>query len=311
MSSESSNQKDELLSFEFTKTLDHIIERVWYVLRDASISTALFPNESCPLIVQPGNNTWTVNNEFYGQVSSFGDFVGKCLKVKNFPQMKKIRWEIHPKDKELFTFHFQYQLFKITEKDSTVLLWKITFLHKEGYYECKKEEEKLTKMWEEYTKNINCVLNSSPMNLFQFEAGVITASMKSIWEFITDLSKLKKIAPLIPLDCEDCCNLASTPGTVKKITRDNGQNYFYIKTLKSDRRPNWNKWVVIFQMYGGEPKIPMQTVVITLTKINYEECHIASFHEFKEPASLEYLKKLSDAKKYVIASIKDYLENYS
>ena len=79
----------------------------------------------------------------------------------------------------------------------------------------------------------------------------------------------------------------------------------------SDRRPNWNKWVVIFQMYGGEPKIPMQTVVITLTKINYEECHIASFHEFKEPASLEYLKKLSDAKKYVIASIKDYLENYS
>ena len=91
MSSESSNQKDELLSFEFTKTLNHIIERVWYVLRDASISTALFPNESCPLIVQPGNNTWTVNNEFYGQVSSFGDFVGKCLKVKNFPQMKKIR----------------------------------------------------------------------------------------------------------------------------------------------------------------------------------------------------------------------------
>ena len=60
--------------------------------------------------------------------------------------MKKIRWEIHPKDKDLFTFHFQYQLFKITEKDSTVLLWKIQFLNKEGYNECKKEEDKLKKV---------------------------------------------------------------------------------------------------------------------------------------------------------------------
>ena len=142
MSSESSNSKEELHSFEFTKTLNHIIERVWYVLRDASISSALFPNECCPLIVQPGTNTWTVNNEFYGQFSSFGDFIGKCLKVKNFPQMKTIRWEIHPKDKELLTFHFQYQLFKITEKDPTVLLWTTKFLHKEGYNESKKEEKK-------------------------------------------------------------------------------------------------------------------------------------------------------------------------
>ena len=311
MSSESSNSNEEPLSFEFTKTLNHIIERVWYVLRDASVSSALFPNDCCPLIVKPGNNTWTVNNEFYGQISSFGDFVGKCLKVKNFPQMKKIRWEIHPKDKKLFIFHFQYQLFKITEKNSTVLLWKINFLNKEGYTECKKEEGKLNKMWEEYTKNINYILNSSPMNLFQFEAGVITTSMKSIWEFITNISKIKKIAPLVPFDCEDHFSLAAPPGSVTKVTSENGQKFFYIKTVKSDKRPNWNKWVVVFLMYGGEPKIPLQTVVITITKINYEECHFASFHEFKEPASLEYLKGLSDMKKYVIASIKDYLENYS
>ena len=42
-------------------------------------------------------------------------------------------------------------------------------------------------------------VNSSSLILFQFEAGVISASMENIWSLLTDLSQLKKIAPLIPL----------------------------------------------------------------------------------------------------------------
>lgn len=92
----------------------------------------------------------------------------------------------------------------------------------------KKKKKKITKMWDDYTKNINYILNSSPLNLFQFEAGVITTSMKSIWEFMTDLSKVKKIAPLIPFDCEDDCNLAAPPGTVTKLTSENGKKYHFL-----------------------------------------------------------------------------------
>lgn len=296
--------------FEFAKVINHIIDRVWYLVRDASISSALFPDDSCPLIVKPGNNTWTINNEFYGKVTELGDFVGKCLKVQNFPQMKKIKWRIKTSEQKII-FDFEYQLFKITESDSSVLFWKIEFLDEEGYSKFQNSKEKLTKIWENYTKKINEVLVTSPMNLFQFEAGVIASKMKNIWEFMTDLHKLKKIAPLMKIDCEDTdCNLAAPPGTIMKVTANGGKDFFMIKTIKCDKRPNWNKWLLVFEIFGGQPKIPHQIALSTLTKINYEECHLASFHEFREPATMEYIKYLSEEKKYIIGSVKDYLENY-
>ena len=137
--------------FEFAKVINHIIDRVWYLVRDASISSALFPDDSCTLIVKPGNNTWTINNEFYGKVTELGDFVGKCLKVQNFPQMKKIKWRIKTSEQKII-FDFEYQLFKITESDSSVLFWKIEFLDEEGYSKFQNSKEKLTKIWENYTK---------------------------------------------------------------------------------------------------------------------------------------------------------------
>ena len=194
----SKNQKKEY-HFEYIATLNHIMERVWYVLRDASLSANIFPNECCPLIVKPGSNTWTVNNEFYGKAPMLGDFIGKCIKVENFPQMKVIKWEMRPKNKAYEPFTFKYQLFKITEKESTVFLWKIHFRSYESYQKYKEDKQNVDKIWKEYTSNINKLLNSSSLILFQFEAGVISASMENIWSLLTDLSQLKKIAPLIPL----------------------------------------------------------------------------------------------------------------
>lgn len=312
MSSVPSKNQKEVYNFEYITTFNHIMERVWYVLRDASISTSLFPNECCPLIVKPGINTWTVNNEFYGKAPFLGDFIGKCIKVQNFPQMKQIKWEIRPKNKLYSPFTFKYQLFKITQKESTVFLWKTHFNNIESYQKFITDKMHVDKIWVEYTANINKMLNSSPLSLFQFEAGVISSSMKNIWGFLTNLSELKKIAPLIPLDCDGHNNdLASPPGTIIKMSLNNGQEYFFIKTVKHDNRPHWNKWIVIFDVFGGEPKVPYQKCIINITKINSDECHISTLHDFKEPASMEYMKFLSDTKKYIIASLKDYLENYN
>ena len=127
-----------------------------------------------------------------------GDFIGKCIKVENFPQMKVIKWEMRPKNKAYEPFTFKYQLFKITKK-STVFLWKIHFRSYESYQKYKEDKQNVDKIWKEYTSNINKLLNSSSLILFQFEAGVISASMENIWSLLTDLSQLKKIAPLIPL----------------------------------------------------------------------------------------------------------------
>ena len=51
-------------------------------------------------------------------------------------------------------------------------------------------------------------------------------------------------------------NLASPPGTIFTISCNNGREFLYVKTLRHDNRPHWNKWIIIFDIYGGEPKIP-------------------------------------------------------
>ena len=42
---------------------------------------------------------------------------------------------------------------------------------------------------------IEKILESEPINLFQFESGIIRAKMKDIWNLLTDFNKLTAIAP--------------------------------------------------------------------------------------------------------------------
>ena len=136
--------------------------------------------------------------------------------------------------------------------------------------------------------------------------------MDKVWGFLTDFSQLKKIAPLMRLDCENPNTILSpNVGEEIKVSVDNHSSNVYLKTLKYDTRKNWNKWIFCYQIYSGSIKIPTQIICMALSKVNANECQIAVFTDFKEPATSDYIKSLSIQKKYVIKSVKDYLENYN
>ena len=307
----SSESKEKSISIEKTFTFQHRIDRVWYVIRDVSLICILKPDVHFPFIVKDGKDSWNVQSEFMGKKDEKEEeFTGKCIEMKNFPQYKKIIWDITTKSGK--TLQFQYQLFQVTEDDATILLYKLKFKTKENYLEFKeKTKGSFEKDFKDLMEKINTTLSESSMNLFQYEGGVITGKMEDIWDLITNISKLKKIAPLINLDGdEDTNELPSKPGDISKITYDNKKGYSLAKTLIYDKRKNWNKSVFGFEAFYGEPKIPFQKVIMTLTKINNEECHISLFHDFKECATKEVITNLSSQKKYIIKCIKDYLENY-
>lgn len=52
---------------------------------------------------------------------------------------------MRPKNKAYEPFTFKYQLFKITEKESTVFLWKIHFRSYESYQKYKEDNKTLIK----------------------------------------------------------------------------------------------------------------------------------------------------------------------
>lgn len=299
-------------TIEYSYQINHSISRVWVIIRDAAASSLLICEDHFPIIITKGKETWTVGTEFCGKMKQFGEYYGKCIKVKNFPQIKKLKWEI--KSSRLHSpITYESQLYKAEEdEDRTILLIKLKFYEQESYNSYLLAKEQYEKLNDNFINKINVALTDSTLNLYQYEAGLIYSSMEKIWEFVTNLISLKKIAPLIRMDCDNEDETYSIiPGEEKKISIDNHKGYYITKTLKYDKRKSWNKWIFCYTIVSGEPKVPRQLIFITLSKINSNECQLSFFNEFKEPAKSEFIKGLSNQKKYIIQSIKDYLENYN
>lgn len=294
---------------EFTKTFNHNIDRVFYIIREASIITSLIPDKTCPLILKHGNNSWTIGSIFISKTNLFGEYNGRCVKSYNYPQKKKIAWEISVNN--IPKVILSYNLYKITVKDSTALMLKVKILNEETYTKYITHKNTLNNFWNTFIMKVNIILSDTNLNLFSFEACVINSTMEKIWNLVCNLSNLKKIAPSISLDCEDAnISLDVSPETEITISSNNHKHTLNVKVIKIDKKNTWNKWRLSFEIKGVSNIIPTQVVFITVVKINENECQLAVFHNFKEASSKEYLQTLQDEKKYILYSIKDYLENY-
>ena len=155
-------------------------------------------------------------------------------------------------------------------------------------------------------------MESEPINLFQFESGIIRAKMKDIWNLLTDFNKLTAIAP--NNNCLPNVNIGNLkPG--EKVTSYGhccGRNYEIDITLEyKDERPCWNKWLFVLLISGGVPKKhPKHTVIIELTKISEEECQLIFVSKFHESIDTKTFQDISRRKKYLLFSLKDYFDNF-
>jgi hypothetical protein len=299
-----------LNEIEFSFSVPHNISRLWYIIRDANLTTLLCPDFFLPLIITKGKDAWGIGTEFQGRTSSSIPFIGKCTKYKSFAQIKKLSWLVYLPHSKLNPFYYEYTLYKVTEDDSSVLLITIRATNID---ELNRLEVFFTKknFFEIVLQRINILMNQSCLNLFQFEGVVIESNMEIIWKFLTHLDQLKKIAPSIPFDGEsDNQVIPDTIGNESLLYLHNHTSYVRIKTIKYDTRNNWDKWVVLFRVVESHPVIPKHETLITVNKINKDECHVSWFHDFKEPAAYDFLKVLSSQKKYILQMLQDYLENY-
>ena len=92
----------------------------------------------------------------------------------------------------------------------------------------------------------------------------------------------------------------------------NIDGYIEIKLNSKENQHNWNEWSFSYSIIGGEPfNIAKQTVFVQLTKINKYETQLSVYTKIYQKITMQMLKNLSEKKKYVILSIKDYFENFS
>ena len=154
-------------------------------------------------------------------------------------------------------------------------------------------------------ERIDKILKESSNDLIQYESGVISSSMEDIWDFITNFNKLKMITPLIKFNCYEDIK-ESNFGDILFLNLENKK--LNIKILVKNKNEKWNKWIYLLKIMKGDNKNPMQKLIVELTKINQSDCQLILLTKFDECTNNDYIQKISEEKKYIIKSIKDYLE---
>lgn len=285
------------------------IERVWFWIRDAKLLNIIANKGSTPIEVTKGVDTWTLGNEFKGELISISKYKAICVESESLPFFKRLKWEFHLTELNKVITQ-SLSLYKGTENDTTVSLWRIEFpirlvdlLITEG------KTEKINECrnnFYEALHSIEKILRESSINLSQYEGGVIHAPMKSVWDFIINSESMKQISDSLNITIE--AHKDVHVGGMVRINTMNNNGYYLATITKVDCKLNPNKWVIGFEVFESEPKIPFQEACITLIKVNQQECHLAFFNEFREPTSPELLQSVSKNKKIFIELIKCYVE---
>ena len=167
------------------------IERVWLIVKNFDLLALINNKGNYPCISDKGQDTWIIGNEFKGNLFGLFPFKARVEKCVNLPDMKKIKWLFNIKNKDYLLI--KIELFKVTEDNTCALYMKIK-LENTQYL------KKVEKIFKDETptllfKNIEEILEKEPINLFQYESGIINAKMEEVWNIVTNFNSLSAIAP--------------------------------------------------------------------------------------------------------------------
>ena len=302
-------KKEEFIQIsDITYLSKENIERIWYIIKNFEIISKLINLSQNPCIIKKGLNNFDVGDVFEGILCSLYVFYAKVLKVKNFPERKKIEIIFLLENGEIFKS--KINLYKVTKDDSCVLNYVSKYIPKFGkdillQIKSKNKEKELF-------KKIDNILEKQAINLYQYESGIIQGKMEDIWSILKDNSKLIEISP------DNKCFLPININNVKvgeivnvDINIKGNIETLEIKLDLKEEKKCLNKWIYEYTILNSKPfKIPKQSVFVQLTKINNAKAQLSLFTKIHEPINKELFKKLSQKKQSVIYSLKQYFNNF-
>ena len=289
-------------NIQFTYHFKLDIERIWLIIRDFDLLSLINNKGHYPIVCLKGKNTWKEANEFKGNLFSYIPFIARVEKCENFPEIKIIKWLFNINYKKYFKIKFE--LLKVTEDNTCVVSSKTKFDDVEFM---KMMEKKFNPKEEKnYFNKIEEILQSQPINLFQYESVIINSKMEEIWDIITDFNKLTVIAP--NNNCLPNINIVNM-----KIGETIKANGIYDDEIEAtleykEDRPGWNKWLIALTISKLNEK--KNSILLQLTKINEEECQLTFISKFHYSIDSNIFKDISKRKKYVLISLKDYFDNF-
>lgn len=291
---------------QFPYLMKQDIKRVWYIMKNLRSILIIHNQGHSPLNFIKGKDSETVGNVFKGNLFGNFPFIGRVIKFKDYPELKKIEWLFHFRDKYYVIFKTEY--FIVSNELSTSIITKMKFDKKEFYNEIKTYfKEPFVKLYEYLEKG----LNNSPINLVMHESGLINGKMADIWDIITDFSKLSAIAPYN--NFPPYFNLRNIELKKKQPFTINYKNLaikcFIEITFRADE-PGWSKWLIISNYYIENSEEKKLSTLFQLNKISNDLCQLNIYATFFKPINAENFQKISEKIRYSITSLQEYFDNF-
>ena len=294
---------------DFTHHFRQNIERIWDIIKSLDYVFLLNNSQNYPIIFKKGSNLYNQGNIFEGKLFNEYEFKAKVIKEKIFSDIINIEWIFYLGNGE--GFRLKMTLYKVTEDNSTVIYMKTKYIPSPGESFILKIKEKFNE--KDFVKTIEKLLKKEKVFFYQYESGLILGDLKEIWDILIDPTKLALIAPnnncFVPININNVKvgDISKIGMSIKSI-----DGFLEIKLDLKEQKEEWNKWVFGYSILGGGPfKVIRQAVMVQLTRINKYETQLSVFTKILESINMKMLKQLSEKKKYVIASLKDYFENFS
>lgn len=287
------------------------IERLWSIFRNFDLISLIDNKGHYPCILIKGENFWKEGSEFKGCLFDFLKFIGRVEKTINFHDMKKIQYLFDIENKGYFKLTFN--LYKVSNDNTTVFDWKIKISDMKIYEQINNKLNYINKINKEICSTIIETLDKETSNLVQYESAIINGKMNDIWGIIINYDKLSTIAP--NNECFPSISFENLKvGDSAKIpykTKDGKIIDLLIKLEVRNDKPCWNKWLIGFSSYSeAQNNMLLNTIMIQLTKISENKHQLSMITKFHVPTPCEIFKELSNRKKYVLYSIKDYFDNF-
>ena len=306
------NEPDHEINWKYsiqnTFNFKHDIETIWLIIKGFDLLSTLSDQGNFPVIFTKGKNTWEVGNEFKGIILRKIPFVARVQSIINLPEIKKVEWLLNLHENQYMIILIE--LYKVTEDNSTVAIKKFLFENETFKQNTEKSNYKIidNRLFE----TIDNLLQKEPINILKYESTIIRGKMEDIWSILTDPNKLTPIAPnnnYLPN-----INLRNMNKEEKKQTsifyNDEIRNLDVVLKFKEEN-PGWQKWLIILEVSGETPvKTPKHTIALQLTKIGNEYCQLTLLTKYLEPVDNEEFNEISNKKKYLLNSLKDYFENF-
>ena len=280
----------------------HDIERIWYFLKKLDIILLIHNQGHYPLIYIKGQDTEKLGNLFKSNFFGKFPFIAKVNKLLDYPEIKKIEWLFYIKHK--YYMSIKFELFKVTEDNSTSILSKIKYDKLELFKEINSDPKiSNNKLFEKIEK----ILKNEPINLVMYESGLINGKMEDIWDIVTDFSKLSAIAP--NNNFPPSINLRKLEFDKKEPFNVKYKNKLIECLMElnyKEEKPGWNKWIIICNYYKANPIEKEGNILFQLAKINNNLSQLTIIGKYNKPKTADETKEIKEKTKYAIISIKDY-----